>query len=164
MFVIYINDIDSYVSSKILKFADVTKIVVVVSSPEGVKQLKQDLVDLYRWSNDWLMLFNTDKCKVMNLGNKNPCVKYELGGRELKSILEEKDLGVLITNDLKVSVQCSRAAKTANRVLGMIRRTFTCKDEQTIIQLYKSVVRPHFVYCVQAWRPYLTQDTEIRSD
>ena len=46
----------------------------------------------------------------MNLGNTNPCVKYELGGRDLESILEEKDLGVLITKDLKVSVQCSRAA------------------------------------------------------
>ena len=56
------------------------------------------------------MLFKTDKCKVMNLGNTNPCVKYELGGRELESILEEKDLGVLTTKDLKVSVQCSRAA------------------------------------------------------
>ena len=84
------------------------------------------------------MLFNTDKCKVMNLGNKNPCVKYELGGWEaweLESILEEKDLGVLLTKDLKASAQCSRAAKTANRVLGMIRRTFTCKDEQKMIQL-----------------------------
>ena len=79
----------------------------MVSSPEGVKQLRQDLVDLYRWSNDWLMLFNTDKCKVINLGNKNPCVKYELRGRELEFILEEKDLGVLITKDLKVSAQCS---------------------------------------------------------
>ena len=48
LFVIYINDIDSYVSSKIFKFADDTKIVGVVSSPEGVKQLKQDLIDLYR--------------------------------------------------------------------------------------------------------------------
>ena len=145
----------------ILKFADDFKIVGVVSSPEGVKQLRQDLVDLYRWSNDCLMLFNTDKCKVMNLGNKNPCVKYELGGRELESILEEKDLGVLITKDLKVNAQCLRSTKTANRVLGMIRRTFSCKDEQTIIQLYKSLVRPHLEYCVQAWRPCLTQDIEM---
>ena len=68
----------------------------------------------------------------MNLGNKNPCVKYELGCRELESILEKKDLGVLITKDLKMSAQCSRAATTANRVLDMIRRTFTCKDEQTL--------------------------------
>ena len=81
------------------------------------------------------MLFNTDKCKVMHLDNKNPCVKYDLGGRELESIVEEKDLGILITKDLKVSAQCSRAAMTENRVLGMIRRIYTCKDEQTIIQL-----------------------------
>ena len=62
---------------------------------------------------------------------------------------------------LKVSAKCSRAAKTENRVLSMIRRTFTCKDEQTIIQLYKSLFRPHLEYCVQAWRPYLTQDIEM---
>ena len=56
----------------------------------------------------------------------------------------------------------SAQAKTANRVLGLIRRIFTCKDEQTIIQLYKSLVRPHFEYCVQAWRLYLfTQDIEM---
>ena len=97
-------------------------------------QLRQDLVDLYHWFNDWLMSFNTDKCKVMHLGNKNPYVKYNVGGRELESILEEKDLGILITKDRKVSAQCSRATKTASSVLGMIRRTFTCKDEQTIIQ------------------------------
>ena len=114
LFVIYINDIDSYVSSKILKFADDTKIVDVVSRTEGLMQLRQDLVDLYRWSNDWLMLFNTDKFKVMHLCNKNSCVKYDLGGRELESILEEKELGILIIKDLKVSAQCSRAAKTAN--------------------------------------------------
>ena len=100
LFVIYINDIDSYVSSKIFKFADDTKIVGVVSSPEGVMQLKQDIVDLYHLSNDWLMLFNTNKCKLMHLVNKKPCVKYELGGRELESIKEEKDLGVLITKNV----------------------------------------------------------------
>ena len=43
----------------------------------------------------------------------------------------------------------------------MIRRTFTCKDKQTIIQLYKSLVRPYLEYCVLAWRPYLTQDIDM---
>ena len=56
LFVIYINDIDSYVSSKILKFVDDIKIVSVVSRPEGVMLLRQDLVHIYHWSNDWLML------------------------------------------------------------------------------------------------------------
>ena len=29
------------------------------------------------------------------------------------------------------------------------------------MQLYKSLVRSHLEYCVQAWRPYLTQDIEM---
>ena len=98
----------------------------------------------------------------MNLGNNNPCVKYDLGGRELESILEEKDLNVLITKDLKVSAHCSRAPKITNKVLGMIKRTFTCKDELTIIQLYKSLVRPHLEYCVQDWRPYLVMLSKVQ--
>ena len=60
LFVVYINVIDSYVSSKILKFTDDTKIMGVVSSPDGVMQIRQDFVNLYRWSNDWLM-FSTLK-------------------------------------------------------------------------------------------------------
>ena len=43
----------------------------------------------------------------------------------------------------------------------MIRKTFSCKDEQTIIQLYKSVTRHRLEYCVQAWRSYLTQEFEM---
>ena len=43
----------------------------------------------------------------------------------------------------------------------MIIRTFTCKDELTIIQIYKSLVRPHLEYCVQAWRPSLIKDIEM---
>ena len=55
-----INDIESYVSSKIVKFSDDTKIASVVSSSEGVLRLRQALVDLYHWSNDWLMSINTE--------------------------------------------------------------------------------------------------------
>ena len=61
LFVIYINN--SYVSSKILKFTEDTKIVGVVNRPKGVMQRRHDLVDLYRWSNDWLMIFNADKLR-----------------------------------------------------------------------------------------------------
>ena len=59
------------------------------------------------------------------------------------------------------SWQCLRAAKTANRVLSIIRGSFKCKDEQTRIQLYKSLVKPRLECCVQACRPYLTEDIEM---
>ena len=46
-------------------------------------------------------------------------------------------------------------------LMMMLIKLYQIKDEQTIMQLYKSLVRPHLEYCVQAWRPCLTQDIEM---
>ena len=40
----------------------------------------------------------------------------------------------------------------------MIRRTYEDRSKNNLVPLYKSLVRPHLEYCVQAWRPYLQQD------
>ena len=74
---------------------------------------------------------------------------------------DEQDLGVIMQNDLMVSKQCSKVVKTANRILGMIYRTVCYKTKNVILQLYKSLVRPHLEYCVQAWRPYLKKDINL---
>ena len=37
---------------------------------------------------------------------------------------------------------------------------FQDKSVQTILPLYKSLVRPKIEYCIQAWRPYLKKDIE----
>ena len=55
------NDIDKGIVSKLLKFADDTKLVGTVSSEVEIEQLRTDLERLYSWSIDWQMLFNTDK-------------------------------------------------------------------------------------------------------
>jgi ribonucleases P/MRP protein subunit RPP40 len=158
LFLIYINDIDVCVSSKLLKFADDAKLFRVVSSVDEVEKLRNDLTNLCSWSADWLMLFNLDKCKVMHLGRNNPKQQYSMEGKTLNVVHEERDLGVIVQDDLKVSQQCSKVVKTANRVLGMIYRSFTYKSKDVVLQLYKSLVRPHLEFCVQAWRPHLQKD------
>jgi ribonuclease P/MRP protein subunit RPP40 len=107
------------------------------------------------------MLFNVEKCKVVHFGRKNPCEKYSLSGTDLQVVDEERDLGVIVQNDLKVSLQCTKVVNTANRVLGMIYRSFTSRSKDILLLLYKSLVRPHLEYCVQAWRPHLVKDISI---
>ena len=81
-----------------------------------------------------------------------------MGGKFLAETQEEKDLGIMVTRDLKQSTQASKAATTANSVLGRIKRTFTCLDEETVPLLYKALVRPRMEFAIQAWSPYLKKD------
>jgi myo-inositol-hexaphosphate 3-phosphohydrolase len=116
----YISDIDESVRNRLLKFADDTKVFIVVSDINDVNKLQTDTKNLCKWSEDWLMLFNVDKCKVMHIGNNNGKAKYEMNGKLLEEVIEDRDHGVTMRNDMKCNSQCIKAVKTANRVLGMI--------------------------------------------
>ena len=48
--------------------------------------------------------------------------EYQLGGRTLEDTKWEKDVGVIINDDLKPSLQCVRTAAKANQVLVQIGR------------------------------------------
>ena len=72
--------------------------------------------------------------------------------------MKEKDLGVSINANMKVSEQCRIAAFKGNQILGMIRRNITYKEKSLNVPLYKAIVRPHLEYCIQAWIPYLRKD------
>ena len=78
----------------------------------------------------------------------------------LGTTVKEKDLGVTISADMKVSEQCGIAASKGNQILGLIRRNITYKGKKLIIPLYKAIVRPHLEYCIQAWRPYRKKDID----
>jgi hypothetical protein len=54
-------------------------------------------------------------------------------------------------HDLKWGNQCLKAAKTANRILGMIKRTFNCLSKEVVLPLYKSLVWLHLEFGIQAW-------------
>ena len=73
LFLICINDMDECIKSKIFKFADDAKIVGLARNIEGVNAVKDDLVALTRWCNEWQMEMNVEKCKVglMHLGLNN---------------------------------------------------------------------------------------------
>ena len=54
-------------------------------------------------------------------------MNYEKGGTILSKAVKEKDLGVTINANMKVSQQCRIAASKGYQVLGMIRRNITYK-------------------------------------
>ena len=58
--------------------------------------LRDDLRSLYQWSEDWQIIFNVDKCKVMHFGVNNTKEKYSINNVVLNVVKEEKDLGAIV--------------------------------------------------------------------
>ena len=160
LFLIYINDLDDSITSNVLKFADDTKLFRKVNTDGDKQHLQNDLDRLVKWSEKWQMLFNLGKCKCIHTGHRNLKVNYRMGDTVLGTTVKEKDLGVTISADMKVSEQCGIAASKGNQILGLIRRNITYKGKKLIIPLYKAIVRPHLEYCIQAWRPYRKKDID----
>ncbi|PKU42350.1 rna-directed dna polymerase from mobile element jockey-like [Limosa lapponica baueri] len=120
-----------------------------VDTSERKATLQEDLDRLEEWANKNLMKFNKDKFKVLHLGKHNPRVQHRLGSTQLGSSSVERDLGVLVDNNLDMSEKCTAAAVKANRMLGCINKCTTSRDKGVIIPLYAELVRPHLEYSVQ---------------
>src|SRR6202142_2140767 len=101
LFSIFINDLDDGIKNVINKFADDTKLMGLTRTLEQINGVREDLKKLDDWTVLWQMKFNVDKCKVMYLGNHNRKAKYEIQGKELGEIDEEKDLEVFLITHLK---------------------------------------------------------------
>ena len=69
-----------------------------------------------------------------------------MGGTILSKTGKEKDLGVTMNANMKVSEQCKIAASKGNQVLGMIRRNITYKEKSLIVPLYNSYTSLRILY------------------
>ena len=78
--------------------------------------------------------------------------------KPLDYVKEEKDLGVVVDNRLKFHKHAASAVKQANKVLGLIKDSFTALDDTTLPLLYTSMVRPHLEYGNIIWGPHFKED------
>jgi len=76
------------------------------------------------------MLFNLEKCSVMQMGKRNQELSYEIGGKVLNVSEEERDLDVIMHKSANPSRQCAEASKKASSTLGMIRRVIVTRDKE----------------------------------
>ena len=99
LFYIFIDDIDhcAELITLLNKFADDTKGLNEIEGESDMINLQIILDRLVKWSKKWGKSFNTAKCKIMHVGNKNPGYKYYMEGVELAEVDEERDIGCSCT-------------------------------------------------------------------
>jgi len=136
LFVTIINDLPKSVVNCICRlFADDTKLIAAVRNNADITLIQADLDALVKWSQNWLMEFNTDKCKYMLIGPSSRTKRHHLAQLTMDSnpdgkriTLErtkcERDLGIMVNENLSWNDQVTTSANKANVVLGQLCRAF----------------------------------------
>ena len=146
LFLLYVNDLANTLSNPVFMFADDVKITG--------QDLKSDIEKVIAWSEKWDLPLNQKKCRILTTNSEESGLLFE-------PCAEIKDLGVIMTNDFKQAKQCQHAANKARCQLFRIKSTLANRDKEIFLPIYKTIVRPHLEYCVQAWSPHLTKDIDI---
>ena len=67
-------------------------------------------------------MFNFGKCECLHTGNLD--INYKMGDTLPGTTVKEKDLGITISADMKVSEQCGIAASKGNQILELSNITY----------------------------------------
>ena len=162
LFIILLTDIDKNVQgSKVVSFADDTKISKELNCSHDKNILQKDVIEMYKWSKENNMHFNTEKFQLLRYGKDDELKQNEYSLPDGQLITESKqarDLGVIMTNDAKFSTHIKIASNKAKRNVGMILRSFQRRDKNIMLRLFKSLVIPILEYCSVLIAPYKQED------
>ena len=160
MFLIYVNDMVEGVSSYTSLFADDAKIMRKIETIADSRALQDDLNILYNWSQTWGMKFNAKKCKSLEMGSsaRRPTTVYTLGQDHITKTTEEKDLGVIIQDNLSPNKHINKIVRETYSLLKNIRVAFHYLDEEMVKKLIVSMIRPRLEYAVVVWSPHKKKD------
>ena len=150
-------------------YVDDGKIICKITKEELIKNTMQsDLNSLSNWCRDWSMKLNPGKCRVIHFKAKRGGLRanreyiYTNADGIATPILSsevERDLGIMISSDMKWKTQTNNACNEAISVLGRIRNTFKYFDSNIVKIIYPTFVRPHIEFAIQVWNPQTKEES-----
>ncbi|KAK2725613.1 hypothetical protein QYM36_000197 [Artemia franciscana] len=158
LFVMYIDIcINSISQTDFGLFADDTKLLGEASASS---QSQSDLDTLREKLEEWQLSPNVAKCSVVHLGRQNPKYSYKMKGIDLTKSTCEKDLGVILSLDLKPEKHIGLVVRKASNTLWLLTHSLRYLDIHSKISAYTSYVRPQLEYATVIWSPYLKKDID----
>ena len=156
LFIYFINDLPNTSSNTPIKiFADDTKVYKGIKNEDDIKELQNTIDEMFEWTQKWLLKFNKEKCKILHLGRNNKKTDYYIGTGNQRIPLEEteleKDLGVHIDQNLNFKEHIKNTVKKASYTSYKILKNFTFRNDNILVPLFKSLVRPILEYGNAVW-------------
>ena len=141
MFLIYVNDLIDGIGSYASLFADDMKIMKRIERREDCMMLQDYLNKIFEWSQCWEMDFNTRKRRVLIIDRSTKRIEAVLQGTS-----DEKDLGVIVQDDLSPRKHISNVVGGTYRLITKIKTAFIYMDEEMLRKLIVSMIGPQLEY------------------
>lgn len=158
LFIVYLSDLYTGLKTNVSSFADDTNIFCNPLLESAC--LQHDLNAIKTWTGVWGMPLNDSKCTVLHIGYNNPKQAYYFNQTKIAEVQSQRDLGVIVSDNLKWDQHITHIVKRANTLIYLIRKSFKDHSSETILKLYKSFVRPKIEYAHCIWSPYYSKDIE----
>ena len=161
LFLIFINDIslcNSYLQPEggVALFADDAKLF-----SHNKLKLQNSLNSTSHWLTNNQLNLALHKC--LNLQIKKPSLTENetqlfISNIPIKNSPCVKDLGILLSTDLKWSNHINHISSSASSQSYLILKSFSSRCIWVLLKLYKTYVRPKLEYNSPVWSPYLSKD------
>jgi len=159
LFLLYINDLpDVLRDCSISIFADDSKIFFKADTGEDCAKIQSDINRVLSWCENWQLSVAAAKCNILHIGRANSKQMYTMGGNVIASISDMRDLGVLVSDDLKFSKHIGQICTAALQRVNLIFRAFTSRNTEMLVKTYIVYVRPLLEYNTCVWSPFLVSD------
>ena len=126
----------------------------IICCQRDAEELQCDIESIVRWAEENQFEFNVSKCAVITYTTKrNPILfEYKLSNNILERKTELRDLGVQLRADISMESHVNIITSEALRNFGFIKRCSRFfSSQETIKQLFNSLVRSKLEYCSVAW-------------
>ena len=159
-FLLYINDLPHCLNkTKPRLFADDTNLTASANSMTDLETaVNSDLENLRKWLIANKLSLNVAKTEFMLIGSKpmiknisDSCPNVYIENIQIKQVHECKTLGVTMDQHLSWKSNTENICKKVTAGISAIRRIKPFVDQDTLILIYNTIVRPYFDYCCEVW-------------
>ena len=154
LFLLYVNDMYKSSNLDFIHFADDTTIVATDESEQELFiKVNRELTSVDRWLRVNRLSLNLKKTKHMIVTNKAILGRWKVKIRRkvIKKVDCIKFLGVMLDNRLNFDRHALYISGKVARAVGVINRVSYHLPFSLLVNLYKSIIYPHLIYCIPVW-------------
>ena len=157
LFLLYVQDLEStcHPGCIVSLFADDCKFI---STERQALQFSLNNMELFVANRQ--MKLSSHKCLHLPITREEASNDFYLEGNLVRKTQSARDLGVIITSDLKWKAQVNAIVRKAFHACHKILYCFTTNDKDTLLHAYKVFIRPILEHNSVIWSPFQIGDRD----